>query len=85
MARFWYAYIGSGDPLTAWNYTLAEGPPGCLNGSNICAIYAAPDSYSIPLISRNIRNYISAGLTTGVSQPQAAGNPKQFVYLKYNA
>jgi hypothetical protein len=83
MPRCWYAYVGSGDPQLVANYSFSGVTPGCLNGSTICTIYAPAcgSSPTVPL-SVNMRRYIAAALATGVSQPQASGNPKQYVYLK---
>jgi hypothetical protein len=83
MARAWYAYVGSGDPQLASNYSFSGVTPGCINGSTICAIYA-PAGGPAPTapLSGNLRRYIAAGLATGVSQPQFPGTPKPFVYLK---
>jgi hypothetical protein len=85
MARFWYAFTGwyGADPTLAQNYSIIIPVNlACLNGSTVCAIYAPGGDYSPQPLSRNMRRYIAAALATGVSQPQASGNPKQYVYLK---
>jgi len=71
MARYWYAYLGVGDPTLASNYSYAGVQPGCLNGSMVCAILA-PNGGTTPTgpLSPNLRRYISAGLITQIAQPQ---------------
>jgi hypothetical protein len=72
MARFWYAYIGFGNPYVASSYSFAETTPGCINGSTVCAINV--ESFGTPTptapLSRNIKDYISAGLATGIHNPR---------------
>ncbi|MBB5637832.1 hypothetical protein HDE68_003757 [Pedobacter cryoconitis] len=83
MARVWYSYIGSGSPFLAANYFRAAVKPGCINGSNICAIYAYNGDINPQApFSTNLNNYISNALLTNLPQPQDSGNAKRYVYLK---
>lgn len=85
MARYWYSYIGTGDPTVGFNYRLITVKPGCLNGNVICAIYAlAGDGFPKTPLSINIQQYISNALGTLVAQPQDSGRAKKYVYLKPN-
>ena len=67
--------------------------PGCRTGYTVCSIYATarrinrgqPESNTIyPAdLSNNIKQYIAAGLSTGVPEPQYPFNTFKFVYMKY--
>ena len=83
MANTWYSYNGTGDTSDARSYTRINIKPGCLSGSQICAIYA-PDGGITPHspLPANILTYISQGLSAQVSQPQLPAGTKFFVYLK---
>ncbi|MBB5637831.1 hypothetical protein HDF26_000840 [Pedobacter cryoconitis] len=83
MARAWYAYIGTGSPFLAANYFKATVKPACINGTNICAIYAYNGDLSpqAPLSIR-LQGYISNALLSNLAQPQDSGSVKKYVYLK---
>ena len=84
MARCWYAYNGIGDPLLCSSYNLASHIPACLNGCNVCAIYAprCGPQPSCPL-SNNMRNYIANLQITCVAQPDSTPGIKKYVYGKF--
>ena len=83
MARCWYAFGGTGDPTLASNYRLTHGTPSCLDGTEICVIYA-PGCGTVPTspLSNNIIQYISDGLCEQLAEPQLPVFSKLFVYLK---
>jgi hypothetical protein len=75
----WYVYI-YGNPLNPESYQLVTVTPRCVNGKNICAIYAdgyegQPFDFSNKLIT-HIANAIATGL------PQPAGADPKIVVLK---
>jgi len=82
MARFWYSYV-EGDPRVSSSYSLAPVSPTCINGPEMCAIYAGSggDTPDGPL-SANLQRYIAAALITKVAQPQDANAFKKYVYVK---
>lgn len=83
MARAWFAFIGTGNPILPENYILSEDIPACRNGFTICAIYAADSGGETPsLISRNMRRYIANGLTNGVAEPRLPVAAKKYVYMR---
>lgn len=79
--RAWYSYdpnTGALDDPSSYFYTTTK--PTCVNGSQVCVIYAE-NSYPNPTeISCRLRIYISNALSTGLAQPM--GNLKKYVYLK---
>ena len=81
--KFWYAYIGTGDPTLARNYFKITGKPGSLNGPEVCNIYAPAGGFlpTSPL-SDNIITYIVNGISMEVAQPQLPAGTKFFVYMK---
>ncbi len=84
MANCWYIFGGAGfDPLLASSYRRISGRPGCLDGSQICAIYS-PSCGTLPdsPLSSNLQTYITNGLSTHLAQPQTPAFTKLFVYLK---
>jgi len=68
MARAWYAYLG-GDPLLISSYFLINDTPACLNGCNICAIFALNGGVNPSVLSTNLRRYIVDAIVTQVAQP----------------
>ena len=86
MAKYWFGYIGTGDPTIAFNYRILTVKPGCLNGNVSCAIYAeSGDGFPNVPLSDNLQQYITNALATLVAQPQDSGTAKKFVYLKANS
>ena len=84
MSRYWYTYDpAAGSAFVAASYTRLDiGKPTCLNGTEVCAIYApAGDVTPFDPLSNNIQQYITAGLASGghVAQPQIG---KKYVYLR---
>lgn len=83
MARAWFAYLGTGNPILPENYILSEDIPACRNGFSICAIYANDSAGENPIvISRNMRKYIANGLTNGVAEPRIPIEAKKYVYMR---
>ncbi|MBB6501600.1 hypothetical protein HDF25_003775 [Pedobacter cryoconitis] len=83
MARCWYAFGGTGDPTLAGNYRLLHQTPGCLDGTQICAIYAMGcGTVPVSPLSTNIVKYIHDGLSNLVAEPQLPIFSKLFVYLR---
>jgi len=83
MARYWYTYIGQGDPIISFNYRVMSVKPGCLNGGRICAIYAqAGDGFPRVPLSDRMQLYITNALGSLVAQPQDTGLARKYVYLK---
>lgn len=81
MARAWYSYDPNNGPVddpSSYFYTTVK--PTCVNGAQICAIYAEDSTPNPTSISTNLRRYISNGLSSGLAQP--LGNVKKYVYLK---
>jgi hypothetical protein len=81
MARSWYAYNGIGDPLLPASYNLTLGKPFCINGINVCVIYA-PGGFSPSPLSFNMKNYISNGQLQLLPQPSFPAGVKKYVYMK---
>ena len=85
MSRYWYSLVvGSGDPRLSSNYQLItnnNGKPGCIFGSQICAIYApAGGPFPFSPLSPNMMGYIATALST--LTPQPPGEVGRYVYLK---
>ncbi|MBB5646285.1 2-iminoacetate synthase ThiH [Pedobacter cryoconitis] len=76
MARAWYAYL-SGNPLLISSYTLISYTPTCLNGCNICAIFALNGGASPSVLSTRLRAYIADAIVTQVAQP-----PMHTIYVR---
>ncbi|MBB5646284.1 hypothetical protein HDE70_002572 [Pedobacter cryoconitis] len=67
MARSWYGYLG-GDPLLVSSYSLISNTPTCLNGCNICAIFALNGGPSPSVLSGRLRIYTVDAIVTQVAQ-----------------
>jgi len=81
--RAWYVYNGLGFSIeTLSNFTLIDGIPGCLDGSQLCSIYAAYGGTNPLVISDNLKKYISNGLSKFIAQPDLPINSKIFVTMK---
>jgi len=85
MAKYWYAYNGTGDPFEATSYKKLHPPvkPSCTSGAEICAI--AAEGYPNTLtpnnpLSTSLRQYIAQALTDkNTPQPQMG---KIYVYMR---
>ncbi|MBB5646286.1 hypothetical protein HDE70_002574 [Pedobacter cryoconitis] len=82
MARAWYVYNGTGDPLLISSYILSPRKPPCLNGCKICAIYAYNGGPSPSVLSGNIRNYILSLMLSTIAQPDTPVGAKIYIYGK---
>lgn len=82
MARFWYGYNGTGDPLLASSYNLAALPPLCSSGCRICAIYTLGAATPSAPLSQNIRTYIATGMIRGVAQPEGPSGTVTYFFLR---
>lgn len=85
MAKYWYAYNGTGDPFIASNYQILNPPstPHCVTGTTICAIYATGSGDNLTPnapFSSNIQQYIALALTDQ-NLPQPSGD-QFYVYLR---
>lgn len=80
MARSWYAYTGGNVTLPS-SYDIMSVKPACINGTNLCAIYAFNGGQNPSNFSNNLRLYLSDALGTTVAQPQWPG-AKKYVYLR---
>ena len=81
MARFWYSYV-SGDERVPSSYSLADVTPTCLNGPQMCAIYATGGGETPNAFSQRLQNYIANALITKIAQPQDTNTFKKYVYVK---
>ena len=81
MARAWYSYI-NGNPLLIASWRIINGKPACVNGGEVCAIYAYYPGENPPTnpvrISSNLQEYLSSLRATLVAEPQ--NGDKKFVY-----
>jgi len=68
--RYWYTFTG-GNNLQPSNYTLFTGTKGCLDGPEICAVYAlyAGDTHPAS-IGPNLTSYIGAIPSSHVAEPR---------------
>ncbi|CAM4422834.1 hypothetical protein SAMN06265348_1185 [Pedobacter westerhofensis] len=91
MAKAWYVYNGSTNAdaqYSAGNYRILspDNKPACVNGTQICAIYAnftgTSPTLNPDILSLNIKQYIANGLATLVAQPQIPTDAKRHIYLK---
>lgn len=81
MARSWYSY-GAGDVRVASSYYLSLAKPTCVNGPNICAIYAfGLSEQPLDPLSANLQRYINAASIIKIAQPQGLG-VKRYIYLR---
>jgi len=86
MAKYWFSYVGTGDPTIAFNYRLMTIKPGCLNGNSVCSIYAeSSDGFPHVPLSKNVQQYITNALGSLLAQPQDSGAAKKYVYMKPNS
>lgn len=81
MARTWYAYTGGSVNLPS-SYDVMSVTPACINGTNLCAIYAFNGGPNPSNISANLRVYITNALATALAWPLVPG-AKKYVYMKY--
>ena len=83
--RAWYVYKGPSFAIELpGSYVLATTPPACLNGNQLCAIYALAGLSTPQVISNNLQEYISNALISFVSQPTSPLGSRSFVVLKGN-
>lgn len=82
MARSWYAYNGTGDPIVPSSYNISFFKPTCINGNQICAIYATGTGPAPSFLSTNIRGYIADVQLTLVAKPNSGSGIKKYVYGK---
>ncbi|WP_316841420.1 hypothetical protein [Pedobacter gandavensis] len=84
MAKSWYVFLGSGDPLLSSNYLKVTVQHTCLCGNQICAIYSEGDEeHPESPLSPQLQEYIRKALATGQIQPDYPVNAKKYVYLRY--
>lgn len=80
-SRRWFAYQGGNVTLPS-SYLYTPVTPTCVNGINLCSIYAIYTNAGAPsVITANLQHYIAAVTSTGVAQPSAAGQ-KPYAYGK---
>ena len=80
MAISWYSYNGICDPLLISSYNLASLKPACINGSNICAVYAYNGGPNPTVLSARLRTYIANVQLSPTAQPDGTANFKKYVY-----
>lgn len=78
--KHWYVYL-YGHPLSPKSYQMIRSTPGCINGRNLCAIYA--DGYEDQPFefTNKLKMQIAAALSMGTSQPP---DPETAVVLLKN-
>ncbi|PWG80214.1 hypothetical protein DDR33_13555 [Pararcticibacter amylolyticus] len=81
MARAWYSYLG-GNPEVPGSYRYVAFRPNCRTGFNLCAIYAIYGGTRPASISDNLKDYIAAGLSSGVPEPSTPAGTTSYVYMK---
>ena len=77
--RRWYVLIPGQNPTLVSSYIYTSATPTCVNGANVCAIYAVYTNVGPSAITTKLQDYIGGIIVTGLAQPNGTGQ-KPYAY-----